>query len=85
MTLPNNPVVSIEQSQNSHLKEVIKLVNSRFSSHLRDSQDFWLSTTRDEASKWFDDFLNAKFDLFGPYEDAIEKEEESIKILINLN
>ncbi|MFP4402639.1 MAG: cryptochrome/photolyase family protein [Candidatus Nanoarchaeia archaeon] len=75
LTLPNDPIISIEKSQNPHLNDVIEVVDSRFSSHPGNSQDFWLPTTRDEASKWFDNFLQTKFELFGPYEDAIEKNE----------
>lgn len=74
LTLPEDNSISIVNSKNPHLKSIIELVNSRFSNHYGESETFYLPTTREEALSWFNKFLKDKFDLFGPYEDAILKE-----------
>ncbi|MCH8520104.1 MAG: cryptochrome/photolyase family protein [Nanoarchaeota archaeon] len=75
LTLPKDNTISIQDSKNPHLKDVIELVHSRFSNHPGNSENFYLPTTREEALSWLNEFLIHKFELFGPYEDAILKEE----------
>lgn len=75
LTLPKDPKINIDNSKNSHLKDVIELVNSRFPNHPGSCENFYLPSTREEALSWFNDFLKYKFESFGPYEDAIQKEE----------
>ena len=75
ITLPKDPILSIEESQNPHLKDVISVVDSLFSNHPGESSNFWIPTTRAEALNHFEKFLEERFSNFGPYEDAIEKSE----------
>ncbi|MFT4282917.1 MAG: cryptochrome/photolyase family protein [Candidatus Woesearchaeota archaeon] len=58
----------------SILKEVIKLVDKEFNDHPGDSKDFFLPVTRNDALLWLDDFFKVRFNNFGPYEDAISKD-----------
>ncbi|MGC9341347.1 MAG: cryptochrome/photolyase family protein [Bacteroidales bacterium] len=51
--------------------EVIRVVNKFFPSHPGSTDDFIYATTREEAMKNLDNFLEKRFGSFGPYEDAI--------------
>lgn len=54
--------------------EVADLVEKEFKDHPGISSDFWLPTDRDGAKKWAKDFFDKRFTDFGPYEDALSKE-----------
>lgn len=56
-------------------KEVFALVDSNFPDHPGASQNFWLPTDRSGAHAWAKDFFKNRFAQFGPYEDAMSKEE----------
>ena len=62
----------IKLNTRQHTEDVKKIVRKHFSDHPGDCDNFWLYTTRKDALKVLDEFLNKKFDLFGPYEDAID-------------
>jgi deoxyribodipyrimidine photolyase-related protein len=62
----------------NHLSGVSKLVEQLFEGHPGHAKDFWLPTTRVEASGWLDDFLVKKFEHFGEFEDAIHPDEFSV-------
>ena len=58
--------------KSDHLKAVNKFVTKSFSNHPGEtSDDSWIPLTRKDSIKFFHDFLTIKFELFGPYEDAI--------------
>ena len=58
--------------KSDHLKAVNKFVTKSFSDHPGEtSDDSWIPLTRKDSIKFFHDFLTIKFELFGPYEDAI--------------
>ena len=57
-----------------HTMAVADLVNELFADHPGDTQDFWLATTRRQALYRLQDFLKHRFEDFGPYEDAIDRE-----------
>jgi len=59
----------------AHVKDVIKLVNDRFSDHPGNTDNFYLPTTRRQALAWLNDFLKHRFKLFGDYEDAITEHD----------
>ena len=55
-----------------HLKQVNELIDNEFAdSPGTTSEKFWIPFKRKDALKYLDDFLKVKFELFGPYEDAI--------------
>ena len=41
----------------------------------RNLNHLWYPTTREQAKLWLQRFLDERFNLFGPYEDAIVKNE----------
>jgi deoxyribodipyrimidine photolyase-related protein len=55
-----------------HLRQVNELIDNEFAdSPGTTSEKFWIPFKRKDALKYLDDFLKVKFELFGPYEDAI--------------
>ncbi len=63
-------------SSNSLDREVFALVDREFADHPGRSADFWLPTDRQGARNWAKDFFDKRFSLFGPYEDALSKDQE---------
>jgi deoxyribodipyrimidine photolyase-related protein len=58
------------------VSEVIELIRREFPDHPGNAADFWLPTDAVEAREWFEHFLKDRFDLFGPYEDALKAGED---------
>ena len=58
-----------------HTREVSKLVDKLFPDNLGNTNNFYLPTTREQAIEWMDEFFSKRFSNFGPYEDAISKNE----------
>ncbi|MEM9695520.1 MAG: cryptochrome/photolyase family protein, partial [Myxococcota bacterium] len=56
-----------------HLRDVVPLVRERFAEHPGDLalEDWWMPTTRRQATAWLSRFLEERFVRFGPYEDAL--------------
>lgn len=75
--LPKNifipPLPKPESTANT--KEVIELVDEKFRDHPGDTSDFGWATTRGQVLELTHRFFQERFDLFGPYEDAIDKDE----------
>ncbi len=68
--IPARPTVQ----KTKHDLEVIQLVDELFPQHHGDTANFNWATTRREALSCLDNFLKERFQHFGPYEDAIDKE-----------
>ena len=61
-------------SPTDHVADVRELVARRFGDHpgaLPGDGEFWLPTTRRQALWWLREFLEHRFEAFGPYEDAL--------------
>jgi deoxyribodipyrimidine photolyase-related protein len=57
-----------------HLRQVNELIDNEFAdSPGTTTEKFWIPFKRKDALKYLDDFLKVKFELFGPYEDAIDE------------
>jgi len=71
-----SPPKIIFPEQNEFVKEAIKYVNKNFSQNYGSiSEEFIYPITFNESKKWFNQFLQKRFEEFGPYEDAIVAEE----------
>ena len=57
-----------------HTTAVAALIDELFPDHPGDTKDFWLATTRRQALYRLQDFLKYRFQNFGPYEDAIDRD-----------
>lgn len=53
-------------------------VSTLFNDHPGESENFWLPTSRSEALKWLDQFLDERLQQFGPYEDAIPQHSDFV-------
>lgn len=54
-----------------HVNDVAALVDEHFADHPGRSDNFWLPTTREQAVRWLDAFVDERLELFGRYEDAM--------------
>lgn len=72
VTPPELPVIKSSDT----VQQVIKTCDQIFPEHPGDSAQFWLPTTRSEASVWLDRFLDERLPFFGPYEDAIPQRSD---------
>jgi deoxyribodipyrimidine photolyase-related protein len=59
-------------------RSVIDMVEREFPAHFGELDGFWMPITRQDAERFFDDFLEHRLDLFGPYEDAIVSGEPGL-------
>ena len=61
-----------------HVADVRAVITKHFDDHpgvLPDEGGFWLPTTRRQALAWLRAFLDERFELFGPYEDALSNRD----------
>ncbi|MBY0383958.1 cryptochrome/photolyase family protein, partial [bacterium] len=54
-----------------NIRDVKKICDEFFLKHPGDSADYWIPTSRTQAEAWLEQFLRERFELFGPYEDAL--------------
>ena len=54
-----------------HVDDVIKLVATEFADHPGNAEDFRWPTTRKQALRFLDEFVENRLEQFGPYEDAM--------------
>jgi len=76
--IPKKHKININKLKNTNdpiTNLVIKLVDKSFPDHPGDTKNFWLAVTRVEVLDRFDTFLKERFELFGDYEDAIDKRD----------
>ena len=75
--IPNNLDVPIieEFKQDAVVNEVKKMVDQLFPNHPGDVKNFWLGSSRNDALKAIDVFINKKIKNFGDYEDAVRKND----------
>jgi deoxyribodipyrimidine photolyase-related protein len=59
----------------THTKELVPVIERLFPDNPGDPADFFLPTSRVQALKWLESFLQYRFAEFGPYEDAIHQSE----------
>ena len=75
--------------ETKHTKKLKDIINNKFPDHPGDANNFWLPTTHNDADKWLDLFIKEKLNLFGDYEDAVDKDNHilfhsALSPLINL-
>ncbi len=78
--LPRNlPVPDLPQEpRRKELREVCALVEQHFPEHPGDTANFALPTTRKQALRWLQDFLEQRFTCFGTYEDALTTRSDTL-------
>ena len=55
--------------------EVLELVSKKFPENFGDLNTFWFAVTRQEAEQALQHFIDNSLKLFGPYQDALMKDE----------
>lgn len=60
-------------NRGAHVKDVAGTVERFFSEHPGKTQGFWIPTNRKDYLKFFKDYLNERFELFGDYQDALDQ------------
>lgn len=71
VTIPKNP----ERSRSLHVQEAKEYVDTHFSHYYGLYDDFFYPVTHEEAKVWLSQFLKEKLVSFGPYEDAVVRDE----------
>jgi len=57
-------------------KRVISQLREKHTKHFGDLEPFWFATTREDAVKSLEDFIQNRLEFFGPYEDAMKENEK---------
>lgn len=63
--------VNIKTNKDKHVTDAIKYINKQFPDN-PGSSDLYMPITHAGAKRHFTQFLNKRFKLFGPYEDAVD-------------
>lgn len=83
--LPRNGSINIpklpagsnsNRDENKFIKSAIIYVNKHFPNNYGNVDNFIFPISHNTAKKWFLDFINNKFKLFGDYQDSINTDEE---------
>ena len=64
--------------RDGHVADVIEIVEHAFSDHPGSASDFRWPTTRKQALRWLDDFIETRLAEFGPYEDAMTSRSDTV-------
>jgi deoxyribodipyrimidine photolyase-related protein len=77
LKFPKNENIPVIQStvENKYVKEAKKYVTKNFNTHYGNTETFFYPVDFSEAENWLDNFLQTRFIKFGPYEDAMVKDE----------
>ena len=73
----NTPYIEIPK-KSKYFDSSIKYVEDNFSDNLGVLSSFLYPTDFKSAKRWFNNFLETRFDEFGIYEDAVLKEQSII-------
>lgn len=71
--IPHIPTVSFPD-ENAYVKEAKLYVRENFPNALGADDEFFYPSNFDDADAWLQQFFKHRFDLFGPYEDALVPE-----------
>jgi deoxyribodipyrimidine photolyase-related protein len=76
-SLPKNikfPKLTSNKQDNKYINEAIKYVNKHFPDNYGNTDNFLYPLTHKTAKKWLNNFVKNKLSKFGPYQDAIDKD-----------
>jgi len=78
-SLPKNikiPKLPSNKNDNKYINIGKKYVDKNFSKNYGNTDNFLFPLTHKTAKKWLNNFISKKFNNFGPYQDAIVKNED---------
>ncbi|REJ76139.1 MAG: cryptochrome/photolyase family protein [Acidobacteria bacterium] len=61
--------------ENEWVDEAVSYVKEKFGDNYGSAEDFFYPVTFEDAENWLDQFIDERLERFGPYQDAIAKEE----------
>jgi deoxyribodipyrimidine photolyase-related protein len=67
------PLPKISMTDKYYIDEAIKYINKHFPNNYGNTNNFSYPITHETAMKWLKYFIKYKFKYFGPYEDAVVK------------
>jgi len=65
-----------KNSNKKYIQSAIKYVNKHFDKNYGDTENFLFQISHSTAKKWLKDFIKKRFENFGKYQDAIDKEND---------
>ena len=65
-----------KNSNKKYIHSAIKYVNKHFKNNYGDTENFLFPISHATAKKWLKDFIKKRFENFGKYQDAIDKEND---------
>ena len=65
-----------KNSNKKYIQSAIKYVNKHFKNNYGDTENFLFPISHATAKKWLKDFIKKRFENFGKYQDAIDKEND---------
>ncbi len=72
------PIPKIGKTDEEYIKEAIKYVNKHFPNNYGNTNSFNYPITHATANKWLKHFIKYKFKKFGPYQDFINKDNQTM-------
>ena len=78
--LPKDIIIpkTFENQDNKYIIEAREYVDKYFPDNFGNTDQFWCPIDFQEAKAYLREFLNTRLDLFGPYEDAITIQSDSV-------
>lgn len=65
-----------DNNDEKYIDEAIKYVNKNFGDNYGDTNNFLFPISHKIAKRWLKDFIKKRFECFGPYQDAIDKDND---------
>ena len=65
-----------KNSNKKYIQSAIKYVNKHFKNNYGDTENFLFPISHATAKKWLKDFIKKRFENFGKYQDAIDKDND---------
>jgi len=70
------PKLPSNSSDKKYIEEAKRYVSKFFPNNYGTTDDFFFPVTHSTTKKWFENFIKKRFSNFGPYQDAIDKEND---------
>ena len=70
------PAVPSNRSDKKYIQEAKHYVDKNFPNNYGNTDNFMFPVTHKSVNKWYNNFIRKRFTLFGPYQDAIDKDND---------
>jgi len=76
INIPSIPDNESTIDEKKYIDEAIKYIYNNFDKNYGNVDDFLFPITHQTAKKWLKNFIKYRFECFGPYQDAIDKDND---------